>query len=47
MREEKLRLVNQLNDEIRQHNLERRRNVELERELEHYRKGASGEVYDQ
>lgn len=39
LRDEKVALINQLNDEIRRHNAEKKKSVELERELDFYRKG--------
>ena len=44
MRDEKLALISQLNEEIKQHNITKRNCAELEKELDFYRKsqGAGG-----
>jgi len=42
MRDEKLALIAQLNSEIGQHNAQKKRNVELEREVEYLRQVANG-----
>lgn len=42
MREEKLVLISQLNEEIRRHNLEKNKNTELLHQLDYYRKNQGG-----
>ena len=41
MRDEKLVLIGQFNEEIRQHNAQKKRNVELERQLEYVKRGGN------